>query len=203
MIVEIGKGVQQGLLCPFIRSGSWAGSSSYARAMSKPGMGKARRQGQMISGLKAETGFRATVHVERHRAVRVHDLPFAVFLAKTVRCAEPERHFGPVRLRAGHVRQRRGEGDVVACRHHQIALFQAGYGRSASSRPKRPSSWSSSATSSRPSMWRCGDFPAAAGGRRSSRRAAASRRGCCGCSTARWSVVAAVTGAAFGTGAIR
>ena len=57
--------------------------------------------------------------------MRVHDLPFAVFLAKTVRGAEPERHFGAVRLRAGHVRQRRGEGDVVARRHHQIALFQA------------------------------------------------------------------------------
>jgi hypothetical protein len=37
MIVEMGKGVQQGLLCPFIRSGLWAGSSSYARAVSKAG----------------------------------------------------------------------------------------------------------------------------------------------------------------------
>jgi hypothetical protein len=35
MIVEIGKGVQQGLLCPLFRSGLWAGSPSYARAMSK------------------------------------------------------------------------------------------------------------------------------------------------------------------------
>jgi hypothetical protein len=35
MIVEIGKGVQQGLLLPFIRLGFWAGSPSFARAMSK------------------------------------------------------------------------------------------------------------------------------------------------------------------------
>ena len=35
MIVEIGKGVQQGLLCPFIRSGFWVGSYSYARTVSE------------------------------------------------------------------------------------------------------------------------------------------------------------------------
>lgn len=42
------------------------------------------------SGLEVETRPRAAVHVERHRAMHVHDLPFAVFLAKTVRGAEPQ-----------------------------------------------------------------------------------------------------------------
>ena len=56
--------------------------------------------------------------------MRVRDLPFAVFPAKTVSGAEPERHLGAVRLRAGHVGQRCREGYVVARRYHQIALFQ-------------------------------------------------------------------------------
>jgi hypothetical protein len=97
--------------------------------------GIARRQGRTISGLKVETGFRATVCREAPSCARARS-SIGHFPCETVCCAEPERHFGPVHLRAGHVCQRRREGDVVACRHHQIALFQAGYGRSASSQPK-------------------------------------------------------------------
>lgn len=56
-------------------------------------------------GLEVETGSEAAIHVETHRAVRVDDLPFAVFLAKAVSAAEPERHFGASVFVPGHVRQ--------------------------------------------------------------------------------------------------
>ena len=49
MIVEIAKGVQQGLLCPFIRSGLWADSNSYAAADPLPRLIQPSTMGKVIA----------------------------------------------------------------------------------------------------------------------------------------------------------